>query len=479
LQRYRAGRRLRTPHDFSKGRKHIKPELHADAAKNFNKKADSLLTAIAPELRQGASEPPTELFRPGGHIAARYSADELPEFKITAKTDLLGRTTARYFEYEGQRIGLEDDKYQELARLSESVQRTKALRDLVSTKWVEDAIVDWMKARYEGTSAPPLATYLADKCEKDVREHEILLPVSNLTVESDLTFGNVVFRTITKELMDRWWEQWQEATRGRGAEYAAKVEARFARERSDLQGLAAATIKVTAEPKRALEVALQESERAVAALRVYHIAATTIPEVISYCALLGKENVESVKYLEMEGVRVRSRLKQPAGGRVLNWHLSDDNIRKYTGSIGFDNVNRLLALKTRTKFQDALLDALLLYSRSTREKDLAGRLVYMLAAIESMLLRNDTESIQENAGVRMAFVIANTAEQRKVAISNLKAAYALRSRFLHHGHTIDELEMVRTFMLDTWVLFTELAKASNKFETKDQLIDSLEAMKLS
>jgi hypothetical protein len=432
-----------------------------------------------PERSQGTSEPPTELFRPGGHIAANYSADEIPEFKITAKVDLLGRTTARYFEHEGQRIGLEDEKYQELARLSESIQRTKALRDLVSTKWVEDAIVNWMKTRYEGASAPPLATYLADKCEKDVREHEIWLPVSNLTVESDLTFGNVVFRTITKELIDRWWEQWQGATRGRGAEYAAKIEARFARERSDLQGLAAATIKVTAEPKRALEVALRESERAVTALRVYHVAATTTPEVTSYCALLGKENVEGVKYLEMEGGRVRSWGEQPTGGRVLNWHLSDDDIRKYTGSLGFDNVNRLLALKTRTRFQDALLDALLLYSRSTREKDLAGKLVYMLAAIESMLLRNDTEPIQQNVGERMAFIIANTGEARRAVIRNLKSAYALRSKFVHHGHTIDELETVRTFMVNTWTLFTSLAKNSSSFDTREQLIDYLEEMKLA
>lgn len=199
----------------------------------------------------------------------------------------------------------------------------------------------------------------------------------------------------------------------------------------------------------------------------------------SYCALLGKENVEGVRYMEMEGVRVRSWGEQPAGGRVLNWHLSDDDIRKYTGSLGFDNLNRLLALKTRTNFQDALLKALLLYSRSTREKDLAGRLVYMFAAIESILLRNDTESIQQNVGERMAFIIANTGDKRGAVIRNLKAVYALCSRFLHHGHTLDQLETIRTFMLNAWMLFTRLAKHSGSFDTKEQLIEQLEARKLA
>ena len=457
----------------------MKPELHPDAAKNFDEKGDSLLSEIAPETSPAASEPPTHLFRPGGHVAKTFSEDEVLDFKITGKTDGFGRTTAKYFEHDGRLIGFEDQKYQELARLSESVQRTKAFRDLVGTEWVEDAIVGWMKGKYQDASAPSLAAHLANKCEEDVEEHEIWLPVAYLSVESDLTFGNVVFRTITNEFMDHWWEQWQEGTRGRGAKFEAQIEARFSRERSDLQGLAAATIKVTAEPRRALEAALRESERAIATLSVYQVAATTIPEVTSYCALLGRENVEGLRYLEMEGEKVRRWGEQTAGGPVLNWHLSDDDIRTYAGSYGFDYVNRMLALKNRTKFQDALLDALLLYSRSTREKDLAGRLVYMLAAIESMLLRNDTEPIQQNVGERMAFIIANTGEKRRAAICNLRAAYALRSKFVHHGHTIDELETVRSFMLDVWVFFTSLAKNSDRYDTREQLIDHLEAMKLA
>jgi hypothetical protein len=53
------------------------------------------------------------------------------------------------------------------------------------------------------------------------------------------------------------------------------------------------------------------------------------------------------------------------------------------------------------------------------------------------------------------------------------------ARFVHHGHTIDELEIVRRFMLETWVLFTKLASFSRRFGTKEQLIDHLDAMKLS
>jgi len=303
----------------------LRPDLHPEAAKNFEEKAHCLLSDIAPETGQATSHPPTHLFRPGGHVAATYTENEVFDFKITGKTYLFGRTIAKYFEYEGRLIGFEDEKYLELAKLSESVQRTKAFRDFVSTEWVEDEIVVWMKTKYQAASVPSLAVYLAKKREEDVEEHEIWLPVAYLSVESDLTFGNVVFKTITEEFMDRWWEQWKEGTRGRGAKFEAQVEARFNRERSDLQGLAAATIRVTAEPKRALEVALQESERAIAALSVYNFVATTIPNVTSYCKLLGRETVEGLKYLEMEGEKVRSR-RHAASGQPPCWPSAPSSV---------------------------------------------------------------------------------------------------------------------------------------------------------
>lgn len=336
-----------------------------------------------------------------------------------------------------------------------------------------------MKAKWTGKAVPTLGDYLAERCEEDVKEHDIWLPVSHLTVESDLPFGTVVFRTISKEVMDRWEEDWQEAKQGRDAEYAAQVDYYFVRQRSELQGLAAATIKVTAEPKRALEVALRESERAVAALRIYHIAAAMFPEVTSYCVLLGREHVDGVKHLEMEGGRVRQLSDQDLAGPVLNFHLSDEEVSRNRKSFGFDEVSELLTLGSGTKFKEDLLDALLLYSRSTLEKDLTGRLVYTLVAMESLLLRDGMESIQQNVGERMAFIIASTVEERKAVIRNLKDAYVLRSRFIHHGHGIDELETVRTFLINVWDLFTKLAKAASQFETKEHLIDHLEAMKLS
>jgi hypothetical protein len=183
----------------------MKPELHPDAAKNFNDKARALQDMVGPMTEALPSEMPTHIARPGApaHVV---SDGGLFDFKITGLEDQLGRTTARYFEHQGRRFGLEGDRYKELARLSEGVQRTNALRNVVSTKWVEDRILDWMKEQHTGGGTPALADFIAERCEEDVKEHEVWFPVARLSLESDLAFGNVVFKTIPKQMLD-WLEE--------------------------------------------------------------------------------------------------------------------------------------------------------------------------------------------------------------------------------------------------------------------------------
>ncbi|MDP9314192.1 MAG: HEPN domain-containing protein [Chloroflexota bacterium] len=453
-------------------------QLHPDAAENFNQRAEVLFAQREPEDEE-VSELPTHTFRPGAHVVASFSEGDYSAFNISGKRNALGKTTAKYFEHEGSRYGLEDEKYQELARLSESIQRTPAFREVVSTEWVEDTIIDWMKTKHAGEEVSALADYLVEQCEQDVADHELWFPISRLSVETDLQFGSVIFKTISKDMLDRMEEDLQGGVGDRGDEYAAQMQYYAQRQRSELQSLAAATIKVNAEPKRAFQVALRESELAVAALSVYQVAATTMPEVTSYCAVLGRENVESIKHLEVENGRVVRTTDKDLGKPVLHWHLSEEDVSRFRKSLGFDNVSDLLTLDTRTGFQEALLDALLLYSRSTREKDLAGRLVYMLVAMESFLLKSDNEPIQQAIGERMAFVVGDTANERQDMAANLRKAYSLRSKFVHHGQTIEEVETIRQFMLNTWRLFTQLAKISKRFTTKEELIEALEARKWS
>lgn len=69
----------------------MRPELHPDAAKSFDERAQVLLAAAAPEPRQVPSKPPTHTFRPEGASTATIDVGDLGNLKITGKSDQLGR----------------------------------------------------------------------------------------------------------------------------------------------------------------------------------------------------------------------------------------------------------------------------------------------------------------------------------------------------------------------------------------------------
>jgi hypothetical protein len=159
------------------------------------------------------------------------------------------------------------------------------------------------------------------------------------------------------------------------------------------------------------------------------------------------------------------------------WVISDQEIREFQWG-GLDALSRLLAKDKRSPFEDELLDAILLYSRNSLFDDPANRLVYILAAVESILLRDNNEPVGKNIGERLAFVVGITPEERIAIRDNVKEIYDLRSAFLHHGRALREMDSLELFMGYVWRGFVALIHDMDKFRTKQELIEALERRKM-
>lgn len=138
-----------------------------------------------------------------------------------------------------------------------------------------------------------------------------------------------------------------------------------------------------------------------------------------------------------------------------------------------------LALDRTTEYRRQLYDALLLYSRNSVTADVAEKLVFVLVAIESMLLKDGSEPITKNIGERMAYLIAKSLEARKAIVSSVDQAYRLRSAFIHHGNSIEDVETVRRFLVHAWETFRTLLYRIDRTDTKVSLIQELEDRKLT
>jgi hypothetical protein len=452
-------------------------ELHPEAAKNLDAKAEELLTKLAPD-------PHVRRRRPEGSfvpdiVIHEISEDAVLEVIETGYVNPLGREIAKTFPHDTGVLGLFGEDYKDLVRLAEVMQKAKTLRDKVSVGLLTDLIFKWIADRHRRVAELPMTGYVLGECEKQLLELEIWLPVAMLQIQSDIQIGRVTLRTITKEMIDAWHEPIKNRLIEEFGGVDPQAQLSLDEERSDLQGFAAATVSLHAEPQRASEIASEEAERALAMLRLFS-PANRLPEVVSYCTLLGKEHVEETKELVVQGGRIINYSAGSADPASPFWALGNRFIDEI-GNAGLVVLSDLLAQEKRTEFQEALLDSLRLYSKCPLMKDPADKLIAILVALESMLLKDGSEPIQQNLAERIAFLFEASAGERREMKAKIIRAYGLRSSFIHHGRgiTTDEMDALREFMMVAWTSFYALIRFSQTFATKAEMFDMIEERKMS
>lgn len=449
---------------------YMKLELHPNAAQNFNDKAEALLLELTVKPKIQASS--SQTFKPDIFIAHHLTEkDIIGEIRV-GMVNGLGNEVGKFFNAGNVLMGLKEDDFLKLKRLAEDMQRTKTLRERVSIKLLIDSIFDWVKNRYRNTTNLSMIDFVLKNCEGELKEVELWIPVALLLTQSEIKLGKITFKTISREMIDNWSTEWKTNNPDKGD----KVEPLFDKKRGKIQGYAAATIKLYAEPERAYEIAQEEAERAISLLRIFS-PAYFFPQIVSYCTMLGRENIESELYFTLNEGRLIGMSEGIVSPTLKPWLLDNTFLSKIKPCL--DILDGVLMIDEKTDFQENSLDALLLYSKSSLSKAVADKLIYILIAIEHILLRNENEPIMQNIGERIAFFISDKREERKQIIARVKSVYTLRSKFIHHGQSIDDIQTLERFMFDAWLFFQTLILNINKPKTKEQFINKLEEIKLS
>jgi len=443
-------------------------DYHPDAGRNFAEKGEQLRQTLQPSAPARRDAPP--LFPTDVHVAAALTDDEIQSFGPMGSMDLTGRETARYVPVGDAYVGFSGADYLEVMRLAEAMQRTPNMRNKVSRGAVADAVIRWMvdpQARRE----EDLSTFVLAAMRPLVVRRAILVPVHYLSAESTFTVGHVEFRPVSKDDLDGWFR----TIRGRFGE-AADLRPTEDRWRHRMQGWVSAAVVVEAEQERADEIATYEADRSVSALRLFH-PTMFHPALPCHTTLLGWETVRKTHRVYLgandafETSRDEMEIPPP-----YPWHLDNAELAHLRG-IGLDSVSALLVLEPASDFDQKLIEALITYSRSALRPELSERLLYTVVALETLLLRDSSESIQQNIAERVAFIAANDAARRKQIVRDVKDAYGLRSAFVHHGATVEEMETVVRFARHVWDFFMRLIRNRERFSSKDDLFALVDALK--
>ena len=447
--------------------------VHPDAFESTDRGANDLLKLVQ-EFRM--REPYPKKFSSEVIPVATLADEEILGISDERVTDFWGRTKVRYFRSDGRIFGLADEALSRLTELASKIQSTASARNALSHVYVADQLFSWISGRYLGRcSEPSFARFLTLAAADDVKLRTIWVPIAKLEVEESFTVGLSTICPISSNRIDEWRIHVQATAQPEALEH---VDSMIQSVRQRFQGMAASMTTVFAESTRAEELAIERAVVATNYLGAFSIG-SLVPNARCASRVLGQEHVDSTTTLSLatnECLIVRQSTIDLIAARP--WRLCAEEILEIRNA-GLDVISRLLLLEKPSRFQQSILSFVRLYSKAAYTSDSLEKIVFVLSALESLLLKSSNEPIQQNLSERVAVFVEETLDTRKSAIRHIRRAYDMRSRYLHHGNQEDDAPVVKAFLEIAWKFFIYLLANADRFEHAHAMIDAIDDHKLS
>ena len=445
---------------------HLSNQLNEDARRRFEELGQDLLGRVVTFRDPPSRDRP--VFSPNIFTGPPLTDADIDGDVHLGWQDRHGKPTGiAVAEAGGLRTGLLGPGYAKLEALALSMARVRPFKLTASLEFLRTQIFEWVKERHRGQGSAACVDYLLRGLESAAAEHRLLFPVSDLHVQSPLTLGSVTVSTFPERIFEE-----LESKRVDGP--SAGTHAEFCRSmRRDFQGLAVAEVSVFGEPIRAREIAAERVDLAVGVLRFF-----TPPGVTPRLARWGYAPRRTSRVFVTDSIgkflSTSGAIIDRPGTMVLS-----DNLRNILLGVGLSEVCGILARASRTDFEETLLAGMVTFGRAALTPDLREKMIWYCAGLESILLRDSSEPILHNLSERLAVFAYDTLEERTVALKEIREAYSLRSRFVHHGAEIEQVEVVTRFAHHGLQVFCRIAKNIHRFSRKVEFVEYVDRMKLS
>jgi hypothetical protein len=450
-------------------------QLPAETATSIDEQAVAFIDALAPESEE--PKDPKGTFRPNYlRPAVSISSFELPTSSIQATFGSDDYEVARFFPIGTSAIGLSGSSYETFIKLCRELYEAAQLNVSVSETFVVDRCFEWLRQRHLRSTSLGFTNFVFEECTQHVIALVVWLPIVGLHVEKELRLGKVVLKPIRQSDWRRWVSEWQTTQ-------AAEIpQLRQFLIDVETDRLTVAVFRTVAEPIKAVEMALEKTEATLDVLR-YFAPSNHDPSTPTFCSVAGTEPVSRPKHLILQDDSLVS------AGITLNtlrarhpWRIDEPLMRKMRDA-GFNTLASLLTkpANDKTELQKDFIKALAIYSKSCIAQNLTDKLLYAVLTLESVLLKDQSESLQKHIGERMAFMTGRSLEERIAIIDNYKKAYALRSLAVHHGRQVEKenLEVLEQFIPSTWFTLKWIVSRLDQFNTKQEMIEHIDDIKFS
>lgn len=445
-------------------------KLHQSAAGSIDRKGVELLgLGTRRPLKQSAREPFPSRQKP---VATITDMDMIGEPKLSY-SDISGRTVARYFWENKSERGLFDGDYTYLRRLVEHVLKTKPFNFGFSHEFIEEQIFEWWKGRLCFTESRSLSEYLVESAEDALTDHHLIVPLSGIEIEHAFQIGDILVAPMDTNLI----EEMKISAISRGMADPALIAARFDKMAREIGHLTGINVEIVGEARFAKSKAQSIAFQVAEMFRFMCPAALTWN--IAYpCFPHGCHHHRTTSVFTLSGHKISHISEGILDTGMFTWRMSRSELDHHMKS-GFENYSIFFQSGELTQFQSRVGKSIGTYSEGVGTYNTNNRLIYAMSALEHLFLRNEQEPIQSGVGERIAFLIAQTADERRNVVSNFKKAYALRSKQVHHLSTVDDESTLSQFFINAWIALRRALQLIGKFKTHIDFLDEIDNIKFS
>lgn len=447
-------------------------KFHPGARQKFDTDAVALLSHVAERPR----DPPTSAaFATDIHAEAIRDEDILGGVRAETR-DQHGVVVRRYFEANGRPYSLDAEGCEKLARLVRVLAANAELRRYTSERYSQKLVLDWIQSRFEEPpSTEAFCDFIIRQIQADVMRYTVWTPIANLIVQSRFEFGGLEIRPLTASRFAAWESR---ALQEKPPERHDELRGMYNHYRKPFQGFAAFVMRMECEPTAGEDAAYEKADRALAILGIY-TGTVLHPDAKCPLSMRGTWSVPGATFLfEHEGelANIKSGVRGPLTGMlIIQW--SDADVARLMAA-GMRSASELLALTSPNDFQKGILNALFLYARAAYSELPIDKVVHVLSSLESMLLKDENEPIQQNLGERIAVFTQTDLDRRKDVIRAVKDAYRLRSRYLHHGIPPADHTIIQNLLFVAWDFYGKLLASSTAHEKRLGFVQWIDDTKL-
>ena len=447
----------------------MKIELHPEAVKSLDKKADELASKI--EIRPHKVSVQREE-NPDRRFATEIKSEDIV-LEMGSLTEGLGQKTAIFkFDLEGQ-VGFFDASYKQLGEFVDLIK--SRFQNRLSKLFIEECYTDWAyeKLKTKKAEQESFMQLLVTKAETVIKTIKLGVPVDNLYLQSPLKIGRIVFEYVEEGAFTSFEEMVRKSAPP--DDHRQEVSQIVEKLRKDFQGKIIATMSLEAEYEAALEIFSSEANRAVTILKFFSPPAF-VSQLTSYVGLRGSIHLPIQNIIRYEHGTILQNQRVLVKESV-DWGISDQELNELKKA-GLTLAVQMAEMEDKSALQQSLMDSISLFVKGITSSNFHDRLVLILVSVESLLLRDTNEPIS-SFKPRLAILTHESPQERSSAIDLLGQAYTLRSGYLHHGNSSSkDIGLLGALQCLCHTAIVRIIQLSQRFTDRHQLIQALQDLSL-